>query len=214
MRPTLTTAAALVALAVALAGCGSAELWSRASSKAGSFPAASEKPTDVDGASVVAVEQPPTDQQAPDPAALIPASLALPTLGTSAPVVPVGVDDGILGVPSDAAVLGWWTGGARPGEGSGTIVLDGHVTYRGERGVLADVGDLAAGDEVVLATADGSRWRYATVEVAAYEKSVLPYWDIFRADVPERLVLITCGGEVDASTGHYDHNVVVYLDPV
>jgi hypothetical protein len=151
----------------------------------------------------------------PEPEQVIDSSmtLELPTLGTTAPVIEVGVtDELVLQVPADPAVLGRWSDGARVGDGSGTIALVGHVSYRGELGVLHQLPNLRPGDEAIVTTPDGSV-RYVAERVDVYNKQALPYQDIFRFDVPERLVLITCGGEFDRSTGHYDSNVVAYLTP-
>ena len=37
--------------------------------------------------------------------------------------------------------------------------------------------------------------------------------DLFRQDVRARLLLVTCGGEFDRRTGHYERNVVVFAVP-
>ena len=151
----------------------------------------------------------------PEPEQVVDSSMTLdlPTLGTTAPVIEVGVtEDLVLQVPSDPAVLGRWSDGARVGDGSGTIALVGHVSYRGELGVLHQLPNLRPGDEAVVTTPEGTV-RYVAERVDVYNKQALPYQDIFRFDVSERLVLITCGGEFDRSTGHYDSNVVAYLTP-
>jgi sortase (surface protein transpeptidase) len=141
-------------------------------------------------------------------------SVELSSLGVTAPVIEVGVtEERVLQVPSDPAVLGRWSDGARPGEGTGSVVLAGHVSYRGELGVLHALPELRPGDEAVVVTPEGPV-RYRAERVDVYRKAALPYQDIFQFDVPERLVLITCGGEFDRSTGHYDSNVVAYLSRV
>lgn len=139
-------------------------------------------------------------------------TLSLPSLGIDAPVIESGVtQDLVLQVPSDPSVLGRWSDGARPGDGTGSVVLAGHVSYRGELGVLHTLQKLEPGDEAVLTTTGGEQVRYVADQVDVYKKSGLPYQQIFQFDIPERLVLITCGGKFDRSTGHYDSNVVAYL---
>ncbi|MGF1647277.1 MAG: class F sortase [Kineosporiaceae bacterium] len=141
--------------------------------------------------------------------------LDIPALGTEAEAVEVGVsEDRVLEVPPDAQIVGRWSDGARPGDGTGSIVLVSHVDYRGVAGALKRLADLPPGSEAVLVGPDGRQARYVLEQVDIYRKAVLPYQDIFRFDVPERLVLITCGGEIDSATGRYDSNVVAYFSAV
>ncbi|MGF1661230.1 MAG: class F sortase [Kineosporiaceae bacterium] len=138
--------------------------------------------------------------------------LDVPALDSEAEVVEVGVsEDRVLEVPPDARLVGRWSDGARPGDGSGSVVLVSHVDYRGVPGVLKRLADLPPGSEAVLVGPDGRQARYVLEQVDTYRKAVLPYQDIFRFDVPERLGLITCGGEIDPDTGRYDSNVVAYF---
>ena len=73
----------------------------------------------------------PSDGQPPrrsSPATTSPGRLALPRLGVDAPVQAVGVGpDRLLAVPDDPRTLGWWRGGATPGDAAGSVVVDGHV---------------------------------------------------------------------------------------
>jgi hypothetical protein len=160
------------------------------------------------------------DAASPPPAAVAPdpfdvRRLSLPALDAEAEVVEVGVsEDRVLEVPPDARLVGRWSDGARPGDGTGSIVLVSHVDYRGVPGVLKRLGESRPGSEAVLIGPDGRERRYALERVDTYRKATLPYQDIFRFDVPERLVLITCGGEIDAATGRYDSNVVAYFAAV
>lgn len=168
------------------------------------------------GSSATAAEQPEPapSASAPTPSAgtFTPTGLALPDLDVRSEVVEVGVtDDLVLEVPDDPQVVGLWSDGARPNHGTGSIVLVGHVDYRGLPGALQRLGDLSAGSQAVLSGADGQEVRYVVERVDVYRKSALPFEDVFRFDVPERLVLITCGGEFDRTSGHYDSNVVAYL---
>jgi hypothetical protein len=47
----------------------------------------------------------------------------------------------------------------------------------------------------------------------SYVKEELPA-ELFMADGPPRLVLVTCTGDVDPDTGSYTRNVVVTAEPV
>ncbi len=136
-----------------------------------------------------------------------PVRIELPTIGVGAPIVPVAVSrDGALGVPNDPHVVGWWAGGGE------ALVLDGHVdTAAAGPGALFHLVDLAVGDTVGLAGADGGVRRFMVTDVRAYPKATLPS-DVFRPAA--RLVIITCGGHFDRHTLQYVDNIVAYAEPV
>ena len=46
--------------------------------------------------------------------------LQLSRLGVDAPVIAVRVIDGVMQIPRDPHTLGWWRGGAGPGDDAGT----------------------------------------------------------------------------------------------
>jgi hypothetical protein len=56
--------------------------------------------------------------------------------------------------------------------------------------------------------ADGRTTAYRVTSVRTYAKRRLPL-SLFSRNGPARLVLVTCGGPFDRSTGHYPLNVVV-----
>lgn len=145
----------------------------------------------------------------------LPVVLRMPRLGLSARIVPVGVGStGALAVPDDPAVLGWWSGGAAPGDATGSIVVDGHVdSARYGLGVFAHLQELVVGDKVELSVASGLTTMFAIAGRRSYAKSSLPS-SVFDQSLGERLVLITCGGRFDRRTAHYDDNIVLYALPV
>lgn len=143
-----------------------------------------------------------------------PVTLRLPASSGAAPVVPVTSTGGALDVPADPSVLGWWAVGARPGQGVGSVVVDGHIdTAKDGLGVFARLPRLGIGSRVVLTDADGRATAYTVTARRSFPKAQLPGADVFDQTVGERLVLITCGGPFDAVTRHYRDNVVVYGVP-
>lgn len=152
---------------------------------------------------------------ASSPAPPAPVRLRLARLGVSAPVLPVDVGtDGELRVPNDPDVVGWWQGGARPGDGRGSIVIDGHVdSARFGIGVFALLPSLRPGDRVSVEDAAGDLRHYTVTGLRWYPRAELPTHEVFGQDVRERLVLITCGGRFDDDRAEYTHNVVVYAVP-
>jgi len=144
----------------------------------------------------------------------VPVRLRIAAIGVSAPVVPVGVAaDGTLGIPDSPSVVGWWAGGSSPGRTSGATVLVGHVDSSAlGPGALFRLQQLRPGAAVTL-IAGGRAWHYAVRAVRAYAKAGLPSAAVFGQRVTSRLVIITCGGQFDAVTGHYRDNIVVYAVP-
>ena len=167
-----------------------------------------------DGSLADAVQPlPPAPTSPPEaPALSVPASLDVAALDVAgAPVVPVGAEpDGEMEIPGVTEV-GWYRHGPRPGDG-GSAVLVAHIAYDGVDGVFRHLDDLEAGDEVVVVFADGATRRFTVEAVARYPKTELPD-DVFARRGDARLMLITCGGEFDTATGHYEDNVVAHARP-
>jgi Sortase domain len=153
---------------------------------------------------------PGSPAEAPAPSAPVDLDIAaLDVVG--APVVPVGVEpNGEMEIPG-AAEVGWYRHGPRPGD-RGPAVLAAHIAYDGVGGVFRHLEDLGAGDEVVVGFADGTTRRFTVEAVARYPKSELPD-DLFTGRGKARLVLITCGGSFDTTSGHYEDNVVALAGP-
>ena len=139
-----------------------------------------------------------------------PRRVVIPRLAVDAPVVPIRAPGGTLVPPSDPQQLGWWAGGARPGDARGSALVTGHTVHTGG-GALDDLETLARGDAVRVRTAH--RWiRYAVRSVRIYGKGSVARdaSRLFSQRVPGRLVLITCE---DWDGAQYLSNVVVTADP-
>jgi sortase (surface protein transpeptidase) len=149
----------------------------------------------------------------PQPMSAVGGQLAIPRLGvTSERIDEVGTKNGVLDVPLDPHVLGWWTGGATPGSGAGSVVIDGHINYNGVSGTLSVLPQLRVGDTVQL-TNGGHTLPYRVSAVRTYDKAAGLPVELFARTGSERLVLITCGGPFDASTGNYEDNIVAFATP-
>ena len=143
-----------------------------------------------------------------------PTALAIPALRVQATVVPVDSSGEILGVPADPAQVGWWTGSAPPGAASGTVVIDGHIdSATTGPGAFYQLADLHIDDLLIITTTTGDRRNYAVTGRRTYLKANGLPPDLFATTGPARLVLITCGGSFDRSTGSYSHNIVVFATP-
>ncbi len=127
----------------------------------------------------------------------------------------VGVaSDGSMELPPDPRVMGWYRFGAVPGESDGgSVVLAGHLdSKRFGLGPLARLRDMRPGDAVALTLAGGSSRTYRVTDLERYDRQALPAF-LFSRSGPERLRVITCGGEYDAQAGGYQQNLVVTAVP-
>jgi len=141
----------------------------------------------------------------------VPVEVTIMDQGITAPVVAVGTErDGSLQLPGIDEV-GWWIGGATPADAAGTVVLAGHVDDHTGPGALFTLGQIQPGALIDVKTRTTTT-SYSVANVHMYRKQRLPA-NLFRADGPRRLVVITCGGPFDFSTGHYRDNLVVVADP-
>ncbi len=153
----------------------------------------------------------PASQRRP----FVPSAVRLPS-GVTVPVDAVGVDDqGVLAVPGDIHRAGWWTGGARAGDPYGGVVVAGHVdSARAGIGPMAELVDVRVGALVEL-VGGGERRTYRVSLTRQVPKARLSAGlGVFDQVVPERLVLITCGGRFDRVARHYADNLVVVATPV
>ncbi len=225
----LLLAAAVAAGAAGLAaraGTAEAHVFGPAPQDAAAGPSGSDGGRVLAAAPVVPPSGGPGSDHAPAPLASVgsdyavgsvpfrPARLVLPA-GRSAPIAAVGLHaDGSLVVPDDPRVVGWWTGGAMPGDGSGSVVVAGHVdTARRGVGVLAALTGVRAGDVVEL-TAGRRAQRYRVVSATLVPQAQLSRaGGLFRSTGDPQLVLITCGGAFDPVRHRYADNYVVVARP-
>ncbi len=144
----------------------------------------------------------------------VPVRLRIPSLGVDAPVGPVGkAADGTVEVPTRWEDVGWYDGGARPGEDGPTVLL-GHVDSKAGPAVFARLPQAPPGT-VVEVVGDGgevTRWRVERTE--QHPKTRFPTEAVYLPALRPELRLVTCGGAFDRATGHYVDNVVVHASLV
>ncbi|BDZ46697.1 class F sortase [Naasia aerilata] len=205
---------AVVGLVLLLSGCGaippvvpSAPIRSAAPTLAA--PAPEPRPTtDVD-VQIRSARLEPVTQPVP------PVRVQVPAADIDMDIQPVGVrDDGLMELPDYVGTAGWYRFGSDPAEGAGTTVVAAHVdSLKYGLGPFAHLKDLPAGAEIVLTTADGTEHRYSVESVTKVLKEDLPVAEVFTREGPERLVLITCGGQFDYDALRYSDNVLVTAVP-
>lgn len=134
--------------------------------------------------------------------------------------------DGSLYVPPDSRAVSWASQDMAPGSEHGTIILVGHINYRGVEGAFSDLASYRVGQIITLVLADGRRMKYAVaappIEVNK-DKVGQRRQELFDQThsygLPGhpksgRLLLLSCGGVFDNRTGHYESNIFVYALPV
>ena len=148
------------------------------------------------------------------PVPVSPSRISFTDASVTADVVPVAtLASGALQLPDDPARVGWWVGGAAPGQSQGTIVLAGHIAGSGRMGAMSVLLDVGPGQTVAIEDRRGVVHPYRIVSRSTAPKENLDP-ALFVTDGPPRLVLITCGGTFDDETGRYSDNVVVIAEPV
>jgi sortase (surface protein transpeptidase) len=130
----------------------------------------------------------------------------------------IGVDSGLeelvrapdqsIAVPRDPSSAGWWAGGPRPGQVGPAVIL-GHVDSRTGPAVFFRLKELTAGDEVLVDRADGTTARFLVTSSDRFQKAEFPSELVYYPTLEPELRLVTCGGPIDPSTGHYRDNVVL-----
>jgi hypothetical protein len=157
-------------------------------------------------------------EEEPEPADVRPAKpvgISAPSLGIEdADLVEVGLDDNrAVEIPEDVQEIGWYNRGPRPGE-DGNAFMTSHVDSRTQgQGVLFELRRSEPGDPIVVTHDDGSTSDWVVVARERYTKGQYPLDQVFRFDGPPGLVIDTCGGRFNPSTGSYEEIVAVYAAP-
>jgi len=150
----------------------------------------------------------------PVAAQLGPDELSIPSLGVLAPVYPESITDSSLEIPGNVKDVGIWTGGGQIDGSSGTVLLAGHINwYNQGNGALYDLADIRPGARIYVSDGSGVVTSWSAVSLQAYPKADLPQ-NVFAPTGPRKLVLVTCGGAFDPTSGHYADNVVVVATPI
>ncbi|MGZ8803759.1 MAG: class F sortase [Microbacterium sp.] len=151
----------------------------------------------------------------PARAAVPPVRVQIGSAGIDMEVVPVGVEPGgFMELPPNPAIAGWYRFGPDPWSPDGNTVISAHIDAPDYPiGPFAALRDLGADTEVTVTAADGTSAAYGVTTVTYYPKQDLPVEELFARVGTRSLVLITCGGAFDSSTGRYADNVVVIAEP-
>lgn len=144
------------------------------------------------------------------------ATISIPALHVSAPILAEGPRNGALTIPPDVHDVGWDAQTPTPGQ-DGVTLLAGHVNWVGQgEGALGEIGQLVPGDQVILNWhGHQTTWRIAT-KATLSANTVAHSW-LFTKQGPPTLALVTCGGpftEIPGVGGSYADNVIVEASPL
>jgi hypothetical protein len=143
-------------------------------------------------------------------ARVVPTRVVIPAIGVNAAVEPVGLTKGgALATPPLSArnLTGWWDGGYAPGQ-DGPAVIVGHIDSAAAGPlVFYHLGGLKPGD---VAYTEPGNLKFTVTQVQEVSKNRFPTQTVYGKTSRPTLRLITCGGNFNSSTGHYDDNIIVY----
>jgi sortase (surface protein transpeptidase) len=142
-----------------------------------------------------------------------PTQLIIPSLGIDTTfVLPLALlPDQTVAVPDSYTQVGWYEGGATPGE-IGPAVILGHVDSKEGPAVFYPLGQLKVGEEIEVTRADGTKVLFVVTKLQRYPQSNFPTLDVYGPTTIPTLRLVTCTGTFDKGEQRYSHNLVVYAE--
>jgi hypothetical protein len=123
--------------------------------------------------------------------------------------------NGLLDVPEDINVAGWWSGGSRVGDPFGSTLVAAHVDSRTQGlGPFASLLGVRPGDRVVL-WSTGLRQAFEVTSLRLRPQGTIGSGSSLHSpDGPRRLTLVTCAGPYDAAHGGYQNLAVITARPL
>lgn len=139
-------------------------------------------------------EPSPTPQPSPGPVLSSDAQIVIEAIGVNAPLITLGLDaNAIPQVPQNGQEVTWYDFSAAPGSPS-NAVFAGHVSWQQQPAVFWNLGDLQAGDTVVIRDGGGQEFVYEVFANFLVDPDN-PDAVLVMAPTNEPIVtLITCGG--------------------
>jgi hypothetical protein len=144
-----------------------------------------------------------------------PLGIQLPN-GRRVGIQPVGTTrNGLLDVPDDIELAGWWSGGSRLGDPFGSTLVAAHVDSRTQGlGPFASLLRVRAGDRVHV-WSDGLRQAFEITALRLRPQGTIgPGSRLHSPGGPRRLTLVTCAGPYDAARGGYQNLAVITATPL
>jgi hypothetical protein len=138
-----------------------------------------------------------------------PLRVAIPAIGLSASVVPVGLDSAGHMRMAHPSVVGWYRPGTAPGV-PGPAVLVGHVDSDHGPAVFYRLSGVRLGEKVQVERADGSTSTFTIGKITVVSKTAFPSQAVFAPTGRDTIRLITCTGPFDTDTNSYVDSLIVW----
>lgn len=155
----------------------------------------------------------------PDPS--YPKYISIPKLNIEkARIIQLGLISGTNQLDSPPSIFdaGWYIKSAKPGSGSGALLLDGHNSGPTKAGIFEKLHELKSGDEIIIERGDGQIFSYKV-----QDNRVMNLDDVNSADnkfgmatmlqsidsSKEGLNIITCVGDWDYSKSTFSQRVML-----
>jgi sortase (surface protein transpeptidase) len=139
------------------------------------------------------------------------AVVAIPAIGVESTLERLALDPGTgeLAPPVAWLSAGWYADGTVPGD-VGPAVIAGHVDSASGPAVFARLDELSPGDEISVTLSTGEVVAFVVTGSTAAPKDAFPTDLVYGPTPTPDLRLITCDGDFNRSTGHYDDNLIVF----
>ena len=123
-------------------------------------------------------------------------------------------DNGLLDVPADIDLAGWWSGGSRLGDPFGSTLVAAHVDSSTQGlGPFASLLSTQPGDRVIV-WSDGLKQVFEVTSKRLRPRGTIgARSSLHSPNGARRLTLVTCAGPYDASRGGYQNLAVIVAEP-
>ena len=123
--------------------------------------------------------------------------------------------NGLLDVPDDIQLAGWWRGGSRLGDPFGSMLVAAHVDSRTQGlGPFASLLRVHAGDRVQV-WSKGLQQTFVITSLRLRPQGTIgPASQLHSPGGSRRLTLVTCAGTYDAARGGYQNLAVITAKPL
>ncbi|QHC23085.1 class F sortase [Streptomyces sp. GS7] len=141
-----------------------------------------------------------------------PKRLTIPEIAVDAPFTELTLSStGQLNPPpaGNQNLVGWYKGGAAPGE-RGSAIVAGHVDTKTGPAVFLQLETLKPGSTVEITREDGIVATFEIDSVETFSKANFPNDRVYADTQDAQLRLITCGGSYDRKAKDYVANVVAF----
>ena len=144
-----------------------------------------------------------------------PKYMSIPSIGVNkARVENLGIKAGTKSQMDDPVYsmdAGWYNQSARPGDGHGAGLYDGHFGVGAYKAVFSNLYQAGIGDSIVVERGDGKKFTYIIVENVTIPVKKVKMSEVMMSfdENKEGLSIITCGGTWDVAKQAYDKRTII-----